>query len=74
MIPQVLTRNIKRENEWYKCLLEILEKKSNSTSAYKKYQKRKRMVQVLDRNIRRENEQYKCLIEILEEKTNSTSA
>ena len=31
---QVFTRNIRRENEWYKCLLEILEEKSNATSAY----------------------------------------
>ena len=30
---QVLDRNIRKEIEWYKCLLEILEKKSNSTSA-----------------------------------------
>ena len=31
---QVLARNIRRENEWYKCLLEILEEKTNGTSAY----------------------------------------
>ena len=30
---QVLARNIRKEIEYYKCLLEILEEKTNATSA-----------------------------------------
>ena len=32
MLPE-LTRNIIKEIEWYKCLLEILEEKTDGTSA-----------------------------------------
>ena len=32
MLPE-LTRNIRKEIEYYKCLLEILEEKKNATSA-----------------------------------------